>query len=63
MPLALQLPLSSLLPKLTIPGTNDICFPSLFRQGTPAQGTRRGGEESALAERGARTRSQALSAT
>ena len=63
MPLALQLPLSSLLPKLTIPGTNDICFSSLFRQGTPAQGTRLGGEESAVAEREVRTQFQALAAT
>lgn len=58
MPLTVQLPLSSLLPRLTIPGTNDICFSSLFRQGIPAQGTHLGGEESALAERGVRTDSR-----
>ena len=54
--------LSSLVPKLTIPGTNDIWFSSLFRQGVPAQGTHLGGRGSTPAGRGVSTRSQALPA-
>ena len=62
MPPAVQLPLWPLLPKLTISGTNDVCFSSLFRQGIPAQGTHLGGEGRVLAGRGVSTQFQAPSA-